>query len=332
MERSVIARERATSDEGSEHSDDEKTHTTALIKASKIPLSITPELIFLVDFSDGYSHRQLMDIAKLTVTSYPLFFSALGITMQRGNGAKTAIISCELNQHNFAYYLFNNKLVSNPSSDANEAYHVICPNISKLREAIRPVARKEGVRFYQYKGDACMYVQVYGGTKNGEGCGTIVPLEVYDHIDYELDEYHQTFDKPNCRIPLAEFCGFCAVVSRTRGVHHVEFRTYAKGVWILSIDSSGNIIGDKKWGECDDSHRVPIYVPGGPRIIFHGGSTTSHYTINIAVDTIKALAKMTNLVVNGILRVYAERNELLRLQTSVNYYGPLTFYLRQGTD
>jgi len=293
-----------------------------------------PKFVFMIDCLDGYSLRQLMEIIKLSLTSCPLFLSKEGIIIQRGNGVKTVILSAELFHHNFACYHLDPELVNYPGDESSEYYHIICPNIIKLREAIRSVARKEGIRIYQYEGDPFIYIQVYGGTKNAEGCGAVVPLEPYEPIDYVLDEYRQPFTEPNCKIPLAEFCGFCSVIAKYRGVHYVEFRTYLKGVWIMSMDSSHRVLSDKKWGDCDDSHRVPIVIPGGPRIIFHGPSLTdeasSYYSIKVPLETIKALAKMTNLVVNGLLRIFAEHNKLLRLQTHINYYGPLTFYLRES--
>lgn len=297
--------------------------------------SDVPKPVFLIDFLDGYSIRQLLEIIKLILTSCPIYLTKEGISIQNGNGHRTAILSSELYQHNCAHYFLDPALVSSPEDGDTQAYHIICPNIGKLRDAVKPVARREGVRLIQYYGDPFIYVQIHGGTKNADGSGQIVPLEHYEPIAYDLEGYRQSFSEPNCKISLAEFCGFCAIIVKIRGIQYVEFRSYLKGVWIMPLDTTGSPVNDKKWGDCDDSKQVPIIIRGGPRIIYRraadvGGA--SYYSIKVSIDIIKGLSKMVNLSPNGILRIYAEKNRLLRLQTNVNYYGPITFYLRESDE
>ena len=47
--------------------------------------NIKSELVFFIDFHDGYAFRQIMEFLKLTVTSVPMYFTENGIIFRHAD-------------------------------------------------------------------------------------------------------------------------------------------------------------------------------------------------------------------------------------------------------
>lgn len=294
-------------------------------------LKNSSELIFFIDFHDGYAFRQIMEFLKLTVMSVPMYFSEQGISILQGNGDGSLVVSINIKGHELLTYHFNKELANIPVTEENKhPYHLVCFNVSKFRDTIKSTARKEGIRMYQYAGDSIVHIQVYGGNKNGEG-GTSIETQNHNPIHYELSGFEQSIYQPNCKSPLSEFCNACGQFNKVKSTKYTNFTCYKKGVKVTAWSETGVISMFKKWGECEDTKENILKVPGGPTIHTSDMSNEKNknsFNVKIPIEIIKALSKLSNLTNNGIIRVYCEADKIIRFMVSISYYAELVIYYR----
>jgi hypothetical protein len=299
-------------------------------KASDEALGNSNNLIFFIDFHDGYAFRQIMEFLKLTVTSVPMYFSENGISIMQGNGDGSLVVNINIKGHELLKYHFNKELANiQPSEESDDIhYHLVSFNVSKFRDTIKSTARKEGIRMYQYAGDSNVHIQVYGGNKNGEG-GTSIETQPHNPIHYELSGFNQSIFLPNCKSPLSEFCNSCGQFNKVKSTKYTNFTCYKKGVKVTAWSETGVISTFRKWGECEDNESFKF--PGGPRVLSADiipKSKKNVYNVKIPIDVIKALSKLSNLTNNGIIRIYCESDHIIRFMVSISYYAELVIYYR----
>jgi len=288
-------------------------------------------LVFFIDFHDGYAFRQIMEFLKLTVTSVPMYFSENGISILQGNGDGSLVVSINIKGHELLTYHFNKELANIEPSEENDniAYHLVSFNVSKFRDTIKSTARKEGIRIFQYANDPIVHIQVYGGNKNGEG-GTSIETQSYTPIHYELSGFEQSIYLPNCKSPLSEFCNSCGQFGKVKSTKYTNFACYKKGVKVTACSETGVISMFKKWGECEDEQEQ-VKVPGGPKVLFTDSGNKRKkncFNVKIPIEVIKALSKLSNLTNNGIIRIYCETDNIVRFMVSISYYAELVIYYR----
>ena len=322
------------------------------------------DLVFYIDFHDGYAFRQIMEFLKLTVTSVPMYFTENGISILQGNGDGSLVVSITIKGHELLTYYFNSELANFPkkkendsivsiassksevsrpssassstsssssssSSSQHESYHVISFNVSKFRDTIKSTARKEGIRIFQYHGDPTVHIQVYGGNKNGEG-GTSIETQGYSPLNYDLSGFEQSLLTPNCKSPLSEFCNSCGHFGKVKSTKYTNFTCYKGGVKVTACSETGVISMFKKWGDCEDEAEQP-FRSSGPRLKISdsGAKSTVVHNVKIPIDIVKALSKLSNLTNNGIIRIYCEEDKIIRFMVSVSYYAELVIYWKE---
>lgn len=289
------------------------------------------DLVFFIDFHDGYAFRQIMEFLKLTVTSIPMYFSENGISILQGNGDGSLVVSINIKGHELLTYHFNKSLANMKKTNKNDAVsHLVCFNVSKFRDTIKSTARKEGIRIFQYANDSVVHIQVYGGNKNGEG-GTSIETQHYNPIHYEMSGFEQSIFLPNCKSPLSEFCNSCGQFGKVKSTKYTNFICYDKGVKVTACSETGVISMFKKWGECEDEHASHLRIPGSNKVIFPSGSDKKrHYRVKVPIEVIKALSKLSNLTNNGIMRIYCETDQIVRFMVSISYYAELIIYYKSS--
>jgi hypothetical protein len=281
------------------------------------------DLVFFIDFHDGYAFRQIMEFLKLTVTSVPMYFSENGISILQGNGDGSLVVSINIKGHELLKYHFNKELANIQPSETNENhFHLVCFNVSKFRDTIKSTARKEGIRMYQYVGENTVHIQVYGGNKNGEG-GTSIETQVHDPMTYELSGFNQSIYQPNCKSPLSEFCNSCGQFNKVKSTKYTNFACYKKGVKVTAWSETGVVSTFRKWGECEDN-----IGPRGEVI----NKKKNSYNVKIPIEVIKALSKLSNLTNNGIIRIYCESDKIIRFMVSISYYAELVIYYKESLN
>lgn len=289
------------------------------------------DLVFYIDFHDGYAFRQIMEFLKLTVTSIPMYFSENGISILQGNGDGSLVVNINIKGHELLTYYFNKDLANiQPNPDNADAFHLVCFNVSKFRDTIKSTARKEGIRIFQYAGDSIVHIQVYGGNKNGEG-GTSIETQTYTPIHYEMSGFEQSVNLPNCKSPLSEFCNSCGQFGKVKSTKYTNFICYDKGVKVTACSETGVISMFKKWGDCPTDMKMPKHHSNKPQLGQVSSRKKEVYNVRIPIEIIKALSKLSNLTNNGIMRTYCETNNIIRFMVSISYYAELTIYYKSDS-
>lgn len=301
---------------------DAESYTNEVNLVSSLPnIQNAKDLVFYIDFHDGYAFRQIMEFLKLTIISVPMHFSENGISILQGNGDGSLVVNIAIKGHELLSYYFNPEKANNMSPlDENMVSHLVCFNVSKFRDTIKATARKEGIRIFQYVDDPIVHVQIYGGNKNGEG-GTSIETQNYSPVHYELSGFEQSIYLPNCKSPLSEFCNSCAQFGKVKSTRYANFTCYKKGVKLTACSETGVISMFKKWGECspEDSFMKTTASKNAAEV---------SYNVKIPIETIKALSKLSNLTNNGIIRIYCEDDNIIRFMVSISYYAELIVYFR----
>jgi hypothetical protein len=323
---------RSESEDSSSESDTEN-----VVEYEQVDITdIKSELVFFIDFHDGYAFRQIMEFLKLTVTSVPMYFTENGISILQGNGDGSLVVNINIKGHELLTYHFNPALANHTKE--SDPYHVVCFNVSKFRDTIKSTARKEGIRIFQYAKDPIVHIQVYGGNKNGEG-GTSIETQNYTPMQYDLTGFEQSVFAPNCRSPLSEFCNSCGQFGKVKSTKYTNFACYSKGVKVTACSETGVISMFKKWGECEDKSDVfNRHKPTGigalikPQHQEDSKSKSKALNVKIPIDIVKALSKLSNLTNNGIIRIYCETEGIIRFMVSVSYYAELTIFWKESEN
>jgi hypothetical protein len=319
--------------EASDHSDVDESFHYVEAPPPSFAASRRKDLVFYIDFHDGYAFRQIMEFLKLTVTSVPMYFTENGISILQGSGDGSLVVSINIKGQELLTYYFNPEHANFPKKEddkESKSYHVVCFNVSKFRDTIKSTARKEGIRIFQYSGDPTVHIQVYGGNKNGEG-GTSIETQSYTPLNYDLSGFEQSVLTPNCKSPLSEFCNSCGHFGKVKSTKYTNFSCYSAGVKVTACSETGVISMFKKWGECDDEPDHPFRT-SGPRLKISDSSKAGGkvvHNVKIPIDIVKALSKLSNLTNNGIIRIYCEEDKIIRFMVSVSYYAELVIYWKE---
>ncbi len=290
-----------------ESEDDVKTPGYADEKSSN--------LIFYVNFVDGYSLRQLYEFMKGALTEAPLIFTKTGIRIIAGNGDSTIVISVELYEYHLLEYVFN-------SDKANSgAQHIINFDLRTLCETIKSVSQAEGICMYQEYGCEEIKIKIYGGSKNGSGGYNIVKLLPCKLKSYDLNEFSQQMDDPTLKIVLAQLCNTFSQISKNRSIKNIEFDVYGKSLYIKGLDESDEELINKNFG---DSIKTNSFTYNKET------STQKYYNISVSSQIAKMLSKLTHFNKKGIVAVYCECDNLLRFRIVISYWGSIVVIIRES--
>ena len=141
-----------------------------------------------------------------------------------------------------------------------------------------------------------------------------------------LDDFTQTVDTPNVKIPLNEFCGILKTSTHIK-CPYVSLHCYPKGVVFSASMDSGVSASSKKWGDISESKVIQSQSTGSCLVI--NENQVTHRTIKIPNDIIKGLIKTNNLNNNGIVRIYNEYDVVLRLHFKIGTYGELLCIIQE---
>jgi hypothetical protein len=351
-----VSKKKAEFESGSEselNSENEDTFQYTEVPPPSFAAGRRKDLVFYIDFHDGYAFRQIMEFLKLTVTSVPMYFTDNSISILQGNGDGSLVVSIEIKGQELLTYYFNPELANSPvrkemglvplvpssnssvsssssssSSTSDKPCHIVCFNVSKFRDTIKSTARKEGIRIFQYADDPTVHIQVYGGNKNGEG-GTSIETQTYSRMNYDLTGFEQSILMPNCKSPLSEFCNSCGHFGKVKSTKYTNFTCYKSGVKVTACSETGVISMFKKWGECEDDSDHPFRNTGPKMKIMDSTKSGIVHNVKIPIDIVKALSKLSNLTNNGIIRIYCEEDKIIRFMVSVSYYAELVIYWKE---
>lgn len=265
------------------------------------------ELIFEIDFHDGYTLRQLFEFLRLALPCAPLTINSKGIYLERGNGQNTMLVRLFINRKNLIKYYINEEKFNDKGCNQ----HKVNINIAFFLEQIKNISKRDGITIYQ-SSDYRDYVfgKALGGGKLLSQGVIYFRTQAYEHISYEVEDGVKENDLPNHVIPLVSFCTICSGIAKTK--NNSAIIVYPNGVRIVTYTQTGSMGRNDTWGNCDDSQKK--------------------FVTKVSHSDMKALSKMINLNPNGIVRVYSKKNQITRLEVPCGVFAELTVILQGKND
>lgn len=295
-------------------------------QSSQIYSNVQPEIIFYVEFLDGHSFKQYYEFYSQTLPSAPLLFTKDKIIICYGSGDNEIFVNTEIKTDNLIAYVFNPKYVSHPNGDDDlkEPYHLVNIKIREMKEAIKSISRKEGIRIIQYHGLNEIHIQPYGANVS---CGHVaVKTESLAHRkNFDFSGFKQDINEPNCKLPLLSFCDACKNIGRIKDVSKAVISCYPKGVKLDATGETGITNRYAQWGYCEVQNLIKLATGGN--IVIRSNNTNNVFSVGISRNNTKAFDKLSGLAKGVIMKVYCEMNGVVRLIIKFNYYSEMTIFL-----
>lgn len=258
---------------------------------------------FSASITDGYSFRSLIDYLRTTNLSGKFVFSSTSITYVRGNTDGSIV----------------NQVVLFPSEFIEYNYHPhnvefeFSVNLSRLRQAVKSVAKRESIRIFKNKKSKLVTIQPVGKSK---GKNPVYAETINDEQKYILPDVVNR--KPNFSVSVSDFC--------------------TMGVGMNIVKSSYVIFMAKKFGmSCTgyfdsdkESNRTDLGFTGDVKTTECNGDIDNEFIgeYKVGITMIKAMSKISNMNPSGIIKIYLFQNGPMVLSTNVSNYGRINIYLK----
>lgn len=280
---------------------------------------IDDPLLFLAEFSDGYSFRNLIDYLKGTNTQGNFCFGKDVIYYAQTNASNTLMNCLCINTSDLTCYEYNSSL------DAE----VIGVNLATLKLITKSITPKDGLKLYKRQKDPHLFVQILNGSglATRESVNMILPIAI-ESTQYDPDDENSDTDQPNCTIASFPFSKSLAALTAMK-CSSVTIRGFPKGI-ILEGMMPGGVLGKaEKFGKCDS---IDVSIPKNsnlPRLVIR---SPDEIRIKISAITAKSLAKLGALQAQskGVVKFYVEKDKPIKVMTRIGVYGVLWVYLRDS--
>ena len=181
-----------------------------------------------------------------------------------------------------------------------------------IKQCISCITKKSGLRIYKDSDSDYIYLAANSGSTSGENVGMIKPPDVYKITKPLIPEYVDE-DDATCKIPTSVFSARCNDASK--GSHKsVTLTSYASG-WMglatgLVDDGVGTSGRFSAFGEkVDDDEAVS--------------------KITIKKKTLKSLTKILAMAPSGIIKIYLDDDNPLKILGNIGHYGQIRIYIKR---
>jgi hypothetical protein len=310
--------------------------------------------LWYAEFNDGYSLRNLIEYLKSTNISGVLHFCPDKIKYCRADVDQTILNEVVIYASDLPEYIYR----------AKEPSIAVGVTISNLRKITKSIGKKDGLCLYMNQGDPRLHIlpiSANSKSSTGNNVNSILPQQIKDQ-EYEVTGYLNSEDKPNCTIPISDFCRMCTGMW-TISCSYVTIKVYPKGVCFEGLTEGGVITTQSKFGtttmtnttkECISTLLSNVEIPDDvleqqlddhmddqmeqeheqqePTIQIRE-DIQQQLKVKVKISLIKALSKINNLSSSaGVIKIYMEPDLPLKMICSIGTYGKLTIYLQEATE
>lgn len=273
--------------------------------------------IFLLEITDGYSFRNLIEYLKSTNTGGHFIFSREGISYQQSESNNFLLNDVVLYGKSMLRYKFDSE-------------HELPLGISfpEFRIMIAKVQPKEGFRWYKKTDDENMsHCNIISTSDRSNRISSSFIRDVEIPIcNYTYISYKRNLDNPNVQCYLSEFVKICKNLSSYK-TDFIMIKGYNHSA-LFSAIREGKVIGQTENIGMPIDTLSPIDKGGktGDRVTLRIGNPEIH-EITVPGSIFKSFGKMNNIC-KGIVSFYFEPDLPIRIVTSIGNYGSLTIHLR----
>lgn len=262
------------------------------------------DLVYSLEITNGYIFRQIFELyVRLVIQTVPIFFKEDGITIRTGSGSKNSkriVSNIEIFTEDIIEYNFNKELATVKGDDETSSFTVEQFNIKEIGDNFKSITKTGAIRIYKKKDAKCANIEFKNLTTDTSWLECIK----LQSIDYDLSIFDSLSEIPNIKIEINQFCS--VMKSMTRGKpEYIAFKVYEKGLAIESRNSNGSLIKKSFWGEAEGDFF----------------ETKANDNVN------KALCKINNMSINGIIKFYSNKDKYLKLSHKIGDFGEHNIYL-----
>ena len=191
------------------------------------------QYILFVEFSDGYTFRNLIEYLKGTNTSGNLVFTPDRITYSRPDSMMNILNEFFILKCNLSYYKYN--------TDAEEI--VLGVKMIDIRSITKSIGRKDSVHLYMYKDDPLLYLKIVSSNTKmmSKNNVSIVRPQTVDRLVYVLPNYLRDEEDPTCTASVTDFCRMCTGMNSIK-CNYITIQGYSNRIFFKGI-IEGEIAG-----------------------------------------------------------------------------------------
>jgi len=261
-------------------------------------------LIYSLEITNGYIFRQIFELyVRLVIQTVPIFFKEDGITIRTGSGSKNSrriISNIEIATDDIIEYYFNEDLANIKGTEETSSFTVEQFNIKEIGDNFKSITKTGAIRIYKKKDSKHANVEFKNLTTDTSWLECIK----FQSIEYDLSSFDSLDESPNIKIEINQFCS--VMKSMTRGKpEYISFKVFANGLIIESRNSNGDLIKKSEWGSTEGKFF----------------ETRANENVN------KALCKINNMSVNGIVKFYSNQHKYLKMSHKIGDFGEHNIYL-----
>lgn len=261
-------------------------------------------LLYSLEITNGYIFRQIFELyVRLVIQTVPIFFKEDGITIRTGSGSKNSrriISDIEIFTEDIIHYYFNKELANIKETEETSSFTVEQFNIKEIGDNFKSITKTGAIRIFKKEGSKHANVEFKNLTTDTSWLECIK----FRSIEYDLSPFDSLMDRPNIKIEINQFCS--VMKSMTRGKpEYISFKIFNNGLVIESRNSGGGLIKKSKWGQIEGKFF----------------ETRANENVN------KALCKVNNMSINGIIKFFSNRDKYLKLSHKIGDFGEHNIYL-----
>lgn len=261
--------------------------------------------IFLAEFHDGYSFRNLIEYIRGTTTENGVFrFSKDKIIYEKSTSDYLMVNKC---------IIFTDELTKY-SYDYSEPEYSISVDLTSLKSVTRSVSKKDSLRLVVREDEEDkMWVYVVSNTQRlaSNQPGSPVSIEkILKRDEYEIKDVYDLV--PDVKTPTPHFSKTCTAMHTIKS-NYVVIRCF-----------DGNAVAEGK----KDGGITTRVEPLGNDIL--KTNIEEKCSFNIKISLIKIMAKFGSLCSNGIVKIYfpTETSHPLKMSCNIGSYGRVIIYIR----
>lgn len=302
-------------------------------------------LIFLIEISDGYSFRNLIEYLSYTNTEGTFILQKKKIIYSEANGDGDLANHLVIKTCNLSKYIFNLE---------DKDQYLLSVQLSELRANTKSIGKKDVLRLYKRSDDINLYIQILSTNRGGRGNVLFVKTKSVDPeecqpFDDTIVGFTRSKDEPNTNCIISDFAKTMKNLAQYKS-DHILLKGYPNGI-LASSYLEGHINGrGEEFGNCEafaprrsypdinsiiskDSNNnnnvaTPLAETKKVRLIIKQAEELP--LIKMTSRAALALGKTNNTSSNGIVKMYLEAGKPCRFILPIGYYGKLTIYIRDN--
>jgi hypothetical protein len=294
------------------HSDD--THEVATQTTSIKPKS---KILFMAEFTDGYSFRAMIEFLKTSLSKAKFIFSDDGISLIESDSSMSMLIKISIKADEMTHYEYH-------SANPVEYFGF---ELGNIRNTTNNIGKKDSFRIWNCVGDRKLYMQnMSRKNTSSESCDYIsridIPLETFKG----LPEFE---GKPNCKIISSEFAEMCKSMGAKK-CNYVLALGFPHGVIFKAVTGSEISGRSHKFGDVrSKKDDVRMFDPNRIEEM-EIGYDESNLLCNVMIkkDTIKALSKIGNFIPGGNNIVQTYMGYPILIRSKIGSYGDIEILLK----